>query len=256
MKKVLIYRDYGVSDLTALYKGLEDYFKPQSISVEFTDSAAIIKENALNKDVILFVMPGGAATPFLQKLAKLGNDKIRDYVFSGGNYLGVCAGAYYACNKILFEEDIKELAICRENESLGLVNASAIGTLYKEFHILPYMKNEASAAAVRLKWQDDEVHYAHYHGGPKFSGGEKDFDVLARYQDVLGQPPAVIEKKYGAGRVVLSGVHFEDAGQDLLKTLYHMRLDYDDAIKVASTLKNNESSRLSLFNKIIASFEK
>ena len=46
MSKVLIYRDYGVGDLTGLCYGLENYFKPKGIDVEFTDSASIIKEDA------------------------------------------------------------------------------------------------------------------------------------------------------------------------------------------------------------------
>lgn len=256
MSKVLIYRDYGVGDLTGLCYGLENYFKPKGIDVEFTDSASIIKEDALKQNVMLFVMPGGAATPFLQKLQTLGNDKIRDYIKEGGNYLGVCAGAYYACTKVLFETDVKELSITRESELLGLIDASAVGTLHDELHIRPYMKNEASAAAVRLKWADDEIHYAHYHGGPKFIGDENHMTVLARYADIKDNPPAIVSSVYKKGYVVLSGVHFEDKGSDLLKTLHHMRLDFDEAKKVADTLVKNEHSRLSLFNKTLALFER
>ena len=256
MAQVLIYRDYGVGDLNGLYNGLKQYFEPKNVLVDYTDAASIIKENALNDDVKLFVMPGGAATPFLQKLKTYGNDKIKDYVKNGGNYLGVCAGAYFACSKVLFEADIKELAIKRNEELLGLVDVSAIGTLHRELHIRPYMKNEAAAAAVRLKWVDDEIHYAHYHGGPKFVGNENHLTVLARYCDVEGQPPAVVFAKYGQGKVVLSGVHFEDRGQDLLKTLHKMRLDFDEASQVALTLQQNEQTRQALFDKMLSVFER
>ena len=113
-QKVLIYRDYGVGDLGHLEEGLKEYFKQRQVKVDYTDATSIIKGNALNEDVTAFVMPGGAATPFLQKLKVQGNEKIRDYVYQGGHYLGICAGAYYACSKVEFErkkqwEELKHL---------------------------------------------------------------------------------------------------------------------------------------------------
>lgn len=255
-QKILIYRDYGCSDLRELSSALNEYFAPKGLEVEYTDAAAIIKENALGNDVALFIMPGGAATPFLQKLKVLGNEKIKDYVAAGGNYLGICAGAYYACTMVEFEKDIEQLSIVRKNELLGLVKAKATGTLHKELAIRPYMKNEESGAAVRLKWQDNEIHYAHYHGGPKFEPYNGDFEVLARYDEVDGEPPAIVARDLGKGRIVLSGVHFEDRGDDLAKALHALRLDAVKAEKVAEVLRKNEPSRLSLFGKIMAQFEK
>ena len=77
---VLVYRDYGVGDLTNLMRGLNMYFKPYDMKVDCTDAASILKENALNEDVFCFVMPGGAATPYLEKLKVQGNQKIREYL--------------------------------------------------------------------------------------------------------------------------------------------------------------------------------
>jgi len=255
-KKVLVYCDYGVGDLTHLTDGLCAYFTSKGKSVELTDATSILKENVLNEDVALFVMPGGAATPFLQKLKVQGNQKIKDYVFSGGHYLGICAGAYYACTRVEFEKDIPALCIIRQNELLNLVDAKAVGTLYKELHIRPYMKNEASSASVRLRWQDSSIHYAHYHGGPKFVGKDEDFEILARYQDIQDEPPAIIAQNYGKGRVVLSGVHFEDRGEDLQKSLHALRIDIREAADIAEVLKENEKSRQMLFDKIMASIER
>ena len=252
-KKVLIYQDYGCSDLSNLEKSLQEYFKPRGIAVEFTDASAIIKDNALTEKVSLFVMPGGAATPYLQKLKILGNEKIRDYIMNGGRYLGICAGAYYACNQVEFETDIEQLAIVRNSELLNLIDVAAIGTLHKELSIRPYMKNEASSAVVRLNWHNDnEIYYAHYHGGPKFVSDNQQFEVLASYTDIEKTPPAIIAKDYGKGRVVLSGVHFEDKGQDLARTLHKLRIDYTDAYNIAARLTENENSRQQLFGKIIS----
>lgn len=254
--KVLIYRDYGVSDLTNLTKALNTYFHSRQIKIDYTDAHAILKENALNENVLLFVMPGGAATPFLQKLHVQGNEKIRTYIEKGGAYLGICAGAYYACSKIEFEKDVPELTIIRQKELLNLVHATAIGTLHQELGILPYMKNEMAGAAVDLLWEDFEEHSAHYHGGPKFESQQEDYEVLARYKTIEGNPPAIIKKNYGSGRVVLSGVHFEDMGEDLQKTLHAFQIDYKKANEIAQVLSQKENSRKKLFEKIMASLEK
>ena len=253
---VLIYRDYGVGDLTNLERGLKAYFEPRDVSVDFTDAASILKENVLTSDVLLFVMPGGAATPFLQKLKVQGNDKIREYIYRGGHYLGICAGAYYACSNVEFETDIKPLSIVRNHELLDLIDVSAVGTLHNELRIRPYMKNEASGATVRLKWADDEIHFAHYHGGPKFVSNHANYEVLACYADIEQEPAAIIAKNYGLGRVVLSGVHFEDSGNDLKKALHALRVDFNEAKDNADLLIENEMSRKILFNKIMSYFSK
>ena len=49
---VLVYRDYGVGDLTNLMRGLKAYFKPYAITVGCTDAASILKEKrALSRDM-------------------------------------------------------------------------------------------------------------------------------------------------------------------------------------------------------------
>ncbi len=103
--KILIYRDYGCADVSSLYAELTSYFQDKGIRVDFTD-AAEIKNGVLNRDVKAFFLGGGAGTPYMQKLAGRGNESVRRYVSEGGVYFGICAGAYYACREILFEQDI------------------------------------------------------------------------------------------------------------------------------------------------------
>lgn len=250
--RILIYQDYGCADTRVLEQGLRDYFEPRGTAVGFVDAAGIIKDNALNENVLAFFMPGGAATPFRRKLEYQGNDKIRDYVNNGGIYYGICAGAYYACEKAVFEQDIPELAIVSEC-GLNLVGGQAIGTLYKELGIRPYAKNAASAAVVNLLWEKDAgKHISYYHGGPYFQlkPGD-DAEIAARY-DIAGYPPAVVKKNYGKGRVILSGVHFEDKGEHLLKAVHKLQLDSAEAGQIAGKLAAGEASRQALFDKMMA----
>ena len=249
--KILIYQDYGCSDTTALIAGLREYFEPRGCSVGFTDAAGIINGGELNDEVLAFFIPGGAGTPYRHKLQVLGNDKIREYVQNGGIYYGICAGAYYACRNTVFEADIPELKKVTEC-GLNLLEGRAIGTLYKELNIRPYDKNAESAAVVELIWNDNRKYAAYYHGGPYFEPFNLDEnEVLARY-NLEGKQPAVISRNYGKGKVILSGVHFEDKGELLLKSIYALKIDSKPAEKVAEKLAYAEASRQDLFNRIMA----
>ena len=165
--KVLIYEDYGCADISVLAKELRTYFEPRGCSVGFTDANEIISRNSLNQEVLAFFIPGGASTPYRHKLEVLGNAKIRDYVRQGGVYYGICAGAYYACKQTEFEKDVPESQIIAEYK-LDLLNAKAIGSLYKELNIKPFAKNTDSSAAVELLDEKGDIVVAHYHGGPYF----------------------------------------------------------------------------------------
>lgn len=255
--RILIYEDYGCACLNVLEAALREYYGKRGIEVGVVDAASIIRDNALNKNVLAFVMPGGAATPYRQKLKVQGNQKIADYVSNGGAYLGICAGAYYACSRVEFEKGIPELEIVREEGLLGLVDATAVGTLGKDLGIRPYAGSQASAAAVELVWQNDgERHVAHYHGGPRFELRDPQALILAEYAALGGKPPAIVSKKFGRGRVVLSGVHIEDDGLGLQKAIHALRIDVREASAVAAQLMQNEENRYSLFDKVMRSLER
>ena len=245
-KKVLIYQDYGCAHLSPLKKAVERYFLPRGIFVDFTDAAAI-KEGALGGDVVAFFMPGGAGTPFREKLFGPGNKRIRAYVGRGGTYFGICAGAYYACTETIFEQGIPELEIMSAC-GLDLVKGKAIGTLAKQLNILPYSHTGFSSACVQVRWQDGTLYPSYYSGGPFFKAS--DVEVLATYQSE-GDPACVIRGHYGQGTVVLCGVHPEDTGADVLKSVLPARPDFPQLKKIAKQLEQGENSRHALFTKIV-----
>lgn len=249
--KILIYCDYGCSDITNLHKELERCFRDKDIEVSEVDASGIIKEKALNEEVLAFFMPGGASTPYRQKLKEYGNDKIADYVKNGGIYFGICAGAYYACDKIKFETDVPELRL--ERTGMNLIKAAAVGTLYKELQIAPYSHDSSSAAVVNIRCEEDgEVCAAYYHGGPYFDISEdKECEILGTYEDVKNHPPAIVAKKYGKGMVLVSGVHLEDNGERFGAAIHKLRMDRENALAIAEQLKEREVSRMALFNKIM-----
>lgn len=242
--KVLIYDDYGCADVNVLAKELRAYFEPRGCVVDFTDANEIISRNSLNCEVLAFFMPGGAGTPYRHKLEVLGNAKIRDYVRQGGVYYGICAGAYYACKQTEFEKDLPESRVVTEYK-LDLLDAKAIGSLYKELNIEPFAKNPNSSAAVELFDESGETVVAHYHGGPYFELNKtENAEILARY-NLNGFKPAVVLQPYGKGKVILSGVHYEDSGEMLAKAS-------SDLQKTSQILSQNESTRQAFFNKLMS----
>ncbi len=208
--KILIYDDAGCACTFDLVRILGNYFGPKGVMVKRTTADDIVKNNALNEQVLALFIPGGAATPYMNKLRVLGNEKIRNYVENGGIYFGICAGAYYASRKVSFEQDVPDLAI-EQSCGLDLIDAHAVGTLKNDFGLDPYYRPTVGNAAVTtIRWlEDGEEHGVFYHGGPKFEQ-VKGAEVLAVYAEAEGNPPAIVARQYGKGMAIVSGVHFED----------------------------------------------
>lgn len=150
--EILIYNDSGTGDIRPLRDSLREYFSPQGIKIDTVTADDIIKNDRLNGRVLAFFMPGGRATPYLEKLKVRGNQKIAEYVQSGGVYFGICAGAYYASRNVFFETDIKDAAVVQQC-GLNLIDADAVGTLHRELGIAPYSQDFRSMAAAKVLWR-------------------------------------------------------------------------------------------------------
>lgn len=250
--KILIYCDYGTNEIGSLKRSLAEYFAPLGIQIQTTDAKGIVNENSLTDDVLAFFMPGGRATPYIEKLKTQGNEKIINYVQNGGIYFGICAGAYYASRQVLFETDVKELCIIQEC-GLNLIDADAIGTLYKELNISPYTMDFNSITPVEVRWlADNKTHVASYHGGPYFKMSPKSqLQVLAEYELDNIRLPAVVMQSHGKGLAIASGLHIEDSGKELRRILFDLRQDKVKAEKVVKTLEEHETSRKALFDKMM-----
>ncbi len=163
-----------------------------------------LKGGAWAQDAALLIMPGGADIPYSKYLSGEGISKIRGYVEQGGNYLGICAGAYFASAKIIFEAGTPlEVQGTRD---LKFFPGVAEGPV-----LAPYDYNSNSGARLaelHVKGSDTPV-FSHFNGGCHFVGAEKipGVTVLATYGDT--EKAAILEMRVGKGHVILSGVHPE-----------------------------------------------
>lgn len=224
-RSIVIYQDEGVGEFGLAC--LRRFFANDAVTLA---SAEDVVAGEILQTADLFVMPGGADLPYCRKLNGTGNNNIRNFVESGGTYLGICAGAYYACRAIEFHKG-RDDEICQLRE-LSLVDAVAVGSLPE---LAPYYDDRLrTVAAVSL--QASQEIFAYYHGGCQFILNE-DAIVHARY-NIVGEPAAIIEKHLGQGRVILSGVHLEILSNDVKDYPLEEGDDPAQLDQIASELKN------------------
>lgn len=232
MPTIFIYNGPGVADVDDYYRSLSAMLN-EAYTIAYVTAAEIIEGNTL-KSCALLVIPGGADIPYCEAFNGAGNANIRAYVENGGCFLGICAGGYYGSRFCIFDEKDPKMAVvgCRE---LRFFEGAAKGPVLKKYICgepvgIVCAKIFLSKMAIDGSIQNNHITpkytYVHYHGGPAFIKGDQ-ADVLAFYKkmpyenwydtsilktnDVEEVVPAVIFKKVGKGKVILSGVHLENS---------------------------------------------
>lgn len=186
----------------AIYRGEGTWYQGTVPGMALSAQETI--EGDWDRSASLFIMPGGRDRLYHADLKGPGNQKIRSFVEKGGTYLGICAGAYYGCKKIDFERD-SPLEICEERE-LSFFSGTAIGPAYGTG---TYVYGCRKGVRASLIDSDLGSFHSYHYGGCYFSGDFSSCRVLARYMEIPGHPPAVIECSVGKGKAILSGVHLE-----------------------------------------------
>ena len=247
-KAIYVYSDRGVSATSLMHTRHMLKSLAPNYRVELINAQGVVNKD-WPQDAALFIIPGGADVPYTQKLAGAGNPIIRQYVESGGSYLGICAGAYYGSGFVEFDKN-GPLEVIGER-ALKFFPGKAIGPI-----LAPYdstSNSGARVASLRMNWQSPPQPLmpgtipVYYNGGGYFEGAKayEHVDVVASYQlenDRL--LPAILKMPCKQGMVILSGVHFEYSAQLLKKDQYH-----DPIIPV---LEDSENDRIRLAKALLA----
>ena len=256
--KILIYIDEGTFDGTSrLVRAIAQQIVPATYEMRVVMADDLKHDGALFEDAIVFVMPGGADLPFCKALNGDPNKRIRRFVEAGGVYLGICAGAYYACREIAFHAGT-DGAICGARE-LRFVDAIAVGSLPSLTGGVAYDATPRSAAAAEIRTTDrltaaPVTLLAHYHGGCRFDFGGApvhDAQILAVYTGLAGAPPAIVSSSVGKGRAILTGVHLEMSGQEC-KDALRGHSDMAEHVHVCHRLSETGTVRLEVFRRLLA----
>jgi len=177
-------------------------------SVERVTSEDIRQGRLEGFDVL--IMPGGSGSKQAERLHASGREKIREFVRSGGGYVGICAGSY--------------LASSHYDWSLGLINAR----VWDRAH-WARGGGEVSIRMTDPGWQllgRGGSIPVHYNQGPLMVPDDESnlpgYEVLATFDsevaDKGAQPGsmrgthAVIRSLFGEGRVICYSPHPEVSG--------------------------------------------
>ena len=249
--------------------------KQQHYLVETTTSDEII-QGQWTDTCSLLVMPGGRDLPYVASLQGRGNPRIKTFVQDGGSYLGICAGGYYATSFVEFAKGDPVFEVLGPRE-LKFFPGTAQGPTFPGFQYdsnagakaTPILLSQHGSRLVAEVWSTivaaelTEPFSVFYNGGCHFIPKNKlqqkaqtatgqpsnnSFEVLATYnvENVSGQA-AIVACRFGKGKVILSGVHFEASAQ-LLRTCYPGDAHVQTLLPQIAA---SDSHRETLFNSLV-----
>lgn len=165
-------------------------------------SAAALRQGAIEAKVVL--VPGGWSPSMRLILGDEGQLALRAHVRGGGGYVGICAGAWLVCQRVVWEE-------ATSHYPRSLLDLEAHGPLADvpwptrasiEIELEPHLAKTLGTPRSRrvLYW-----------GGGWFGGKRgklpRGFTALATYGG--SKRVAALRGRVGQGRVFLTGPHFE-----------------------------------------------
>ncbi len=93
-----------------------------------------IKKGCLTNFDVLY-WPGGHYPAYWDEMGLAGKLAVQEFVQNGGGYLGICAGAYYACDYIIWKDDpafpAPTYKVEGDNLNLDLCPGVAIGPIFE-----------------------------------------------------------------------------------------------------------------------------
>ena len=229
MKSIWVYNDIG-TDLECVHQTrqmIQDFVNPYMYRIELIKAKDIISLNhnqCRMENIELMIMPGGRDLPYCNKLNGIGVDMIKKYLYQySGKYIGICAGAYFACKQLHWALKTK-WEICQTRE-LELFDGIACGPCIK-----PYYYNSfkgATCVDIYVKELNQNIP-CYYNGGGHFipySIDNDGYNVLGYFKNNVVKHKqhkycvdsncsnGIIYKEINNGaRILLSGVHFEFNG--------------------------------------------
>jgi glutamine amidotransferase-like uncharacterized protein len=251
---VAIYHDEGTGEFTrgCLTLALANAFAGRA-RVRRIDASEICGSDDWHARTLLLAIPGGADLPYCARLNGAGNASIRRYVEAGGAFLGVCAGAYYACARLAFEASAPG-AITGTRE-LALFAGTARGSLHEL--AAPYALDHLHCAAVTPVFapRTGRTLHALYWGGPEFipDDGAR-YEPVLHYADALEHRAlAAVTTELGRGRIVLTGVHAEVTGAQFPIEVSRFEADsFEHGMRISAQLAAVEAERQVVFDLLIA----
>ena len=237
---IRIYLDKGVCkfSLNLLLKA----FNTENLTPKLINSSQLNKGDWVENTQLL-VIPGGRDIPYHKALKGKGTSHIRKYVESGGCYLGICAGAYFGCASIVFEEG-SPLEVTGSRE-LAFFPGQGFGPAYGN-EVFQYETSQGARLASLQLSEGGRNARVFFNGGCLFKHAEAyaGVNIIARYADLPGRPAAIVVCQIGKGKAILSGVHPEYNSK-------HVETDDTHLKRLVPEMAIAEEGRRQLFRSIL-----
>jgi len=197
---VALYSDRGADE--SCVTATIHMFEWMGFDIELID-AGYVNDRSLNEFRII-CFPGGNMYYYAQDITESGKEKIREFIRSGGGYVGICGGAYFTGERVFWQGTqlpMSPLAIF-PGITQGPIDAIAP---YPECVMCKINISERNHSITQAEPGSVWIMYCY---GPLLLPDENaNVDVLGVYD--IGDEPAMIAFEYGKGRVFIVGTHPE-----------------------------------------------
>ena len=209
-KKALVYKGPGSCTDGDCSGAAAHMAELEGFEIRFIGPKEISPE--LFEGVDLYIQPGGQSSVLDVEMDAGLQQNIRNFVASGGAYVGFCAGGFFAMSHIGEPRDFT---------GLGLIDGEAFS--FRE------LGSEVAAAILPVQWFDQLIEI-YWEGGPYFPE-----EYLPETAEIFGRypsgKPSNIRSQYGLGRVTITAFHPE--APESWRRYFGLKdqdgLDYDQA---------------------------
>jgi glutamine amidotransferase-like uncharacterized protein len=197
---VALYSDLGTSEESV--QAAEKMFQWMNYTIALV-GADYINTKGLDSFSVLCI-PGGNMYQYAQDISSSGMENVRNFIRNGGGYIGICGGAYFASEKVVWRGDQLPMT------PLGVFPGTAEGPI-KE--IVPYpnysmCKVNFLDSTHSITQSEPDSGWMLYYSGPMLvPNKDADVTILGKYDSV--NQPMILAFDYGLGRVFLIGTHPE-----------------------------------------------
>ena len=176
----------------------------------------LVKANCINNEGLdnfsILCIPGGDMYRYSQDISSEGKEHIKNFIHEGGSYIGICGGAYFASEKVIWRGS--QLPMAPLGIFLGTTNGPIDEIVtYPGFGMC---KVNIVDSMHPITQSEPDSAWMLYYWGPMFlPNKDADISILGKYD--IGNQPAMVAFDYGIGRVFLIGTHpefEEDSNRD------------------------------------------
>lgn len=204
---------YGKGTWSIGRKHLKNFLYSHGRSYKVIYEADILKGSLNSGAYHTLIMPGGKSWIYNENLGMHGAQEILKFVNGGGNYLGICAGAFYAASH---RQGPTPTPV---SYGIGLLNGIAFdGTA---LNVAPFKSGMMDFKFFVPNFKN--AYHSLLLGGPAllYTNAEAKAKRIQVYSVFTKNLPAMIALEFGKGRVFLTGPHIEvEEHQSILALRY------------------------------------